>query len=182
MKKHIFGFALFCFIFLSFVLASAFFYAPPIPQIAQVAVPVFGEESLIDCEEPMKSTGISHEIISSYFFYDESKIVSKIRVLRNRREKAPAKIYITARYSAVVNIAERAADDVKILENPFVGADEQIVTITSLVSNRDSIDKDANIYMFINVTDRCFPLGNSGDATETKQVVFVHGETSIIRK
>lgn len=182
MKKHIFGFTLFCFIFVSFVFASAFFYAPPIPQIAQVALPVFDEEPLIDGEEPMKPTGISHEIISSYFFYDENKIVSKIRISRNKREKAPAKIYITARYSAVVNVAERAFDDVKILENPFAVADVQIVTITSLISNRDSINKDANIYMFTNVTDRSLPYRKSGEVTETKQVVFVHGETSVIRK
>lgn len=182
MKKHIFGFALFCFIFGSFVFASAFFYAPPILQIAEVALPVSDDEPLIDGEETVRPTGISHEIISSYFFYDESRIVSKIRISRNKREKAPAKIYITARYSAVVNVAERAFEDVKILENPFAGADERIVTITSLVSNRDSIAKDANIYMFTNVTDRSFPYTKSGDVTPTKQVVFVHGETSVIRK
>jgi hypothetical protein len=181
MKKHILGVALFCLIVASFVLIYTFFYAPSIPPKEAVRPPVSRTETRP--EKPFtcfpKSSKISHEVLSSQYFVDENKIVSKIRVTYNGAIRlAPSKIYVGTTFSSVGNIGKEGLGDTEMIENPFSESREKIVTVVSKVSGGKKIDIDENLYVLVSVTvyDGSTNYKKSREVTEAKAVLFVYGD------
>ena len=182
MRKHIFGFALFSFIFLSFAAVFALFRAAPVVNVAveEILPPNFTVEKETYCPKRTQSNALSYEIIGSYFFYDESRIVSRIRISWNRNTPPPAKIYVTTK------IASASGENIFVkgsgIESPFAESNSQIITVVSRISNRESV-KDSNLYVSANVTDDKDSVNyEKSNGAPPTQVIFVHGESSIIKK
>lgn len=185
MKKHILGFALFKLIVISFAVASAFFNVPPIPTLPKVEEarpPVIESNYRASCRKNRQSPArpISTEIITSNYFYDENKIVTRIRVTLDSAASAlPDKIYVTASYSPAGEMKKDSFGDLQIFENPFVSGLTRELTIVTRVSGSEKIGADDNLYVLINVSD----ADNSGrykskdNITQAKEVLTVYGKT-----
>jgi hypothetical protein len=185
MRKHIFGFALFSLIFVSFAVVFALFRTTPISTVREIKPPVIVTEEKNYCpKKTAEANAISHEIIGSSFFYDESRVVTTIRIWWNKTSPPPAKVYITTHFSEIGSVDGKGFGDEKILENPFAESNEKIVTVVSRVSNREAIDKNVNLYVFANVTDYADSMSymKGGETVIAKEVLLVHGESSIIKK
>lgn len=185
MKKHIFGFALFSFIVASFVFTYAFFSAPSIPSKESVRPPVAQleprEEKPYSCN--LRKNKLSYEVLSSQYFVDEDKIVSKIRVSLND-SVAPSRIYVGTTFSSAGNIGKNGYGDQITVENPFAEGREKIVTITSKVLEGEKIDIDENLYAMVSVTDYDGSTNykKSGAVTQAKPVLFVYGKSSMSKR
>ena len=183
MKKHIFGFALFSFIVASFVFTYAFFSAPSLVSKEAVKPPVAQYEPRE--EKPycnFRKNKLSYEVLSSEYFVDENKLVSKIRVSYNGAIRiAPSKIYVGATYSSAGNIGKNGFGDQLTVENPFVGTREKIVTIVSKVANGKKIDIDENLYVTVKVGDYdgSSNYQSNDEVTQAKSVLFVYGKDSM---
>ena len=184
MKKHVFGFALFGFIFVSFAFGFALFRTTQI-SIERKFKPmvVTGEEKTFCPKRVSEAGALSHEVISSYFFYDEERIVSKIRVSWNRTSPPPGKISVSAFFAYDSEYGDNFSVS-EIIENPFAESNERIVTISTDVSKRAPISRKANIYVhtFANESDGSNNAKTPNDAMLTTPVVFVHGASSVIKK
>lgn len=184
MKKHIFGFALFSFIIASFVFTYAFFSAPSLVSKEAVKPPAAQleprEEKPYTCN--FRKNKLSHEVLSSQYFVDENKIVSKIRVTLND-SVAPSTIYVNANYSAAGNIGKNGFGDQVRIENPFSEGREKIVTITSNVTDGKKFDIDENLYVLVSASDYDGSINykRKGEVTQAKSVLFVYGKSSLNR-
>lgn len=185
MKKHIFGFMLFSLIVASFGLVYAFFYAPAIPPKEAVKPPV---PQMVSRTEPrsycnLNKNKLSYEVLSSQYFVDENKIVSKIRVSLNGSVRvAPSKIYVGTSFSSAGNIGGKGFGDYQTVENPFAESREKIVTVVSKVWDGKKIDIDENLYVLVSVTDTDGSTNykKNTDVTQAKAVLFVYGDKSKI--
>ena len=188
MKKHILGFALFNFIFASFAFISAFFYAPPIPYVAEVKEQTEIKHSSDKSKKtscfPGKRKNISHEVISSQYFMDEGKVISKIKLVWSG-DSAPEKISVNSTFFTLKNYKKNNFGTFQVLENPFSDTNEKIVTIVSRVSDNQRIEKGENLYAFFNVSEG-YSTETSAESVITlansTEVLSVHGNNSIIKK
>ena len=184
MKKHIFGFALFSFIVASFVFTYAFFSAPSIPSKEAVKPPVSQPEP--QAEKPyscnLRKNNLSYEVLSSQYFVDEDRIVSKIRVSLND-SVAPSRIYIGTTFSSAVNIGNGGYGDQQTVESPFAEGREKIVTVVSKITDGKKIDIDENLYVLVHIADYDISRNykKSGEVTQAKPVLFVYGKSSLNR-
>lgn len=179
MKKHFIGFTLFSLIVASFVLVYAFFYAPACPPKEAVKPPV---PQTVTRTEPRRSycnlnrNKLSYEVLSSQYFVDENKIVSRIRVSLNGSVRvAPSKIYVGTTFSSAGNGGESRFGDYEVVENPFAESREKIVTVVSKAVNGRTIYIDENLYVRVSVSDYEGSV-KSADVTQAKAVLFVYGE------
>ncbi len=176
MRKHILGFGIFNLIFASFALVYAFFYAPAIPPKETVKPPIAQTET--QAEKPyfcnLRKNNLSFEVLSSQYFVNENKIISKIRVTFNGSIRvAPSKIYVATTYSSV---GKNGFGENKVLEDPFVDSRELVVDVVSKVSGGKKIDIDENLYVWVSVTDYDGSRNykKSGDFSDAKAVLFVY--------
>lgn len=182
MKKHVFGFALFSFIFLSFAVVFALFGTTQVSTIREFKHRIVTAEEKKFCpKRTSEASAISHEVISSYFFYDENRIVSTVRISWNRTSPPPVKISVSSVFAFAGDGNNFGVS--KIVENPFSESNEQIVTITTEVSEHEPISKKANLYVytFANEHHGSKAINMPEDFTLMTPVVFVHGESSIIK-
>jgi hypothetical protein len=179
MKKHILGFALFSFIVASFAFAYAFFFAPSLVSKEAVKPPVTQTETRTETPyySRTRCKKFSYEVLSSQYFVDENKIVTKIRVSQNE-SVAPAKIFVTTSFSSAGNIDKNTSVTYQIIENPFAEGREKIVTLVSRVNDGRKINIDENLYASVAVTDSDGATGykKSEEIMQTKPVLFVYGE------
>ncbi len=187
MKKHLFGFAIFGFIFASFAVAFAYFYAPPIPQIGEVKQsPVYLSEPRTSCFKKSENRkSLKHEIISSQYFYDENKVVSEIKLTWNGYGSAPEKINVVTILTASEYSKSGRNSTLQEFQNPF--ADSRIATIkvVSRILEAEKLDKGTNLYAFFRISGVNFnydDFDGNANLKEPTQVVFVHGNSSIIKK
>lgn len=189
MKKHLLGLAIFSIIFASFAFTFAFFYAPQIPQIAEIDEKVSDKQPIAgygktSCFRNSRKN-ISVKVVNSQYFFDEDKIISEIKLVWNGAGAPPEKIYLTTLISVSENKVENSFGGVvQILEEPFDDAKENTFKVVSRGSHNKKINKQNNLYVVAAASEF------SGDETEqisknvseAKEVVFVHGESSIIGK
>jgi hypothetical protein len=184
MKKHIFGFALFSIIVASFVFTYAFCSAPSLVPKEAVKPPVAQyeprEEKPYSCN--FRKNKLSYEVLSSQYFVDEDKIVSKIRVSLND-SVAPSRIYVGTTFSSAGNIGKDRFGDQMTVENPFSEGREKIVTITSKVVDGEKIDIDENLYVMVMVSvyDDAAKYKTRDEIRQAKPVLFVYGKSTISR-
>jgi hypothetical protein len=185
MRKHILGFAVFNLIVISFGLIYAFIYVPAIPKSDEVTQPVtparqpaVSYDYRASCHQN-KAKKISSEIISSNYYFNENKIVTKVRVTLGGAAPTPDKIFISADYSAARNLGKDGFGDRQMIANPFAIGRERIFTVVSPVSKNAGLSPRENLYVLVNVTDLDGSglSGSSNDLTQTKEVLFVHDKT-----
>lgn len=185
MKKHILGFAVFSFIFLSFAAAFAYFYAPPIPPVAVVKQPVYRVDTRTSCRtNPKKEENVSYEVISAQYDYDRDEVVSRIKLTWNGNGVKPKRVTVASSLTAEGKAGTVGSSLPQIFENPFSASAASIVTVETPLRTHRKPATDKNLYAYFVVTDE-----NSKLTTEAGElsgvptpVVFVHGEKSISRK
>lgn len=189
MKKHILGAAIFSVIFVSFAFVFAFFYSPQIPQITEVEPEINGKQPVVNYRKtscfPKNRKKISVEVVNSHYFFDEDKVYSEIKLTWNASSTPPEKIYLTTVVSASEDKAGNSFGGVfQILEEPFKDATEKTFKVVSRASDNKKIKIKDNLYVVAAASEY------SGDETEeasksfsdSKEVLFVHGKSSIIGK
>lgn len=201
MKKHILGFAIFSFIFASFAVAFAYFYAPPIPQISEVKTSVYQSDSRNTCRKKRSTaTNIKYEVISSEYFYNQNIIVSRIKLTWNGYGNAPEKISVIPQFASNGDSHKRKGNS-QFFNRPFT--DSGIITVIGDFSeDSDSVsakynkkfDRKKNLYAYFTIFDENSETNNPATfiSTNPAPVVFVHngyfgygsgsGESSEVRK
>ncbi len=188
MKKHILGLGIFGFIFASFAFAFAFFYVPPIPQIAEVDGKIELEKPLANNKKTScfhkKTKLISHYVETTQLDIEKGKLISNIRLKWNGGNELPKTVYLhTKFYSSEYNKDIKFVDTI-MLTNPFNDGTEKSIVIESDVSGISNISKVKNFYAEFGASDHfsneCF--SETFDSWQSKQVLLVHGNSSIIKK
>ncbi len=177
MRKHVVGFAVFSLIVGSFVVFYAFVFPPLIPDI--------GESDTAEQNGRKGSTGslrqgISHKVESVHFDLGSDKLISKIDV--NWRGESPADLFVKIRLYSPHDLDIVVFDTLTDANLDGMGgvvwfSEEQIPYATR-------IERTQNLYASFEVSDRPFEseetTGASGPVL--KEVLFVHGDRSIIQK
>lgn len=189
MKKHILGAAIFGFIFASFAVAFAVFYSPQLPQIPEVKQDSITGNPVISYGKTScfrnNRKNISVEVVNSQYFFDEDKIYSEIKLAWNGSGAPPKKIYLTTLASVTENKVNNSFGGVvQILENPFKDATEKTFKVVSRSSDNKKIKAQDNLYVIATASeDSNGEISESSKSfSEKKEVVFVHGESSVLRK
>ena len=177
MKKHILGFAIFSFIFASFAFAFTYFYAPPIPQISEVKIPVYQFESRNTCRKKRSTaTNIKYEIISAQYFYNQNKIISKIKLTWNGVGDAPSKINIVAKIGTSDELSNERIISPQFFDKPFLSSNFSIVELVIDNLGTERFDRKKNLYADFTIFDENSDTDNPdtfGSMNPTS-VVFVH--------
>lgn len=186
MKKHIFGLALFSFIFASFAFTFAYFYAAALPQIAVVKQPVFVPEgccrTLYSSDYTYLSRNLECRILNSEFNLDSNEFVSQISLKWNSDEKRPEKIFLSI---DIKTDKENYFYLKEVINKPFAANNETKVTVKSRLTRDALIDRKKNLY-----ASMLFSLNGSSTGSDEvhsrllqrHEVLLVHGNRSIIRK
>ena len=156
MKKHIFGFALFGFIFTIFAVAFAYFYAPPLPQIFAVDEKIYVKEITAIDNKPTyckkQENKLSAEVINSQYFVGKNKLISEVKLVWNGTGEPPKKVSVTTMFSDLDKSYGHSFGDVQIIENPFESASEKVLTFVSRGEENMNIAKDENFYVVTGVS------------------------------
>ena len=179
MKKHLLGLAIFSFIFSAFAFVFAVSVVPPIPQIAEVKVNYIPENSVSGYRQTSCFRGnrkkLSVEVINSHYITAENKIISKIKFVWTGADVPPEKINSITMFSSSENGNENLFSAAQIFENPFLSANEKIVTVVTKISGA-TIRKQDNLYVISSVFDPSNWEHSSGNkiSSETKEVLTIH--------
>lgn len=187
MRKHIFGFAVFSFIFASFAIVFAFINAPAIPKgdaVEVFGVPVYKSEKPSSCHKSAKEIkNVRYSVLSSEYFSGDETLVTVIKVDWNGDNDLPKEIAAEVSYSTAKNWRGRNFVTVKRFVNPFADSRSKIMTIVSKVKydNGDTLNSKDNNYAIVNVSDNVRKVLESelrNDLIEPTPIVYVHGEKS----
>lgn len=183
MKKHIFGFALFSFIFASFAFAFAFFYTPTIRRIEKIKQITSKTERPVF--RPKTQQDITYRVLSSEFDLDSGEFTSNIHLYWNRDGKAPRKIFVNTHLFTPEADEEGIFDERLVFTEPFGDSSGTTITIRYKVNYDLSFDRRKNLYASFDFSQDEFSndlTERSEDLSEFNQVLFIHGENSIIKK
>jgi hypothetical protein len=189
MKQHFLGLIIFSFIFASFAFAFAFFYAPPIPQIGEVEENFELTQPIKRYEKtscfPKRTKEITSEVVSSQLFLDEEKIISEIKLSWNGSGEPPKKVSVMTNFFTLKNDGKFSFGTLQVFDEPFNGETEKTFSVVSRITDKQKIGKHNNFYVISSASDfysadtKGEPDKGIADAT---QVLFVHGDDSIIKK
>jgi hypothetical protein len=186
MKKHLFGFAIFSLIVAAFVMVYAFFYAPAIPPKETVKPPVAHTDTQV--ERPyscrLSRNKISYEVLSSEFDRDKNKFTSKVKLTWNGASQAPEKIYIDLKFVTSSQLDKPLHFISQKIDNPFPDGNQRITTIESEDVPAGKVNKNENLYAIYQFSQNDLSEENPNktiDLSEAKQVLFIHGEDSVIK-
>lgn len=185
MKKHIIGFTIFAFIVGSFVSIWALFgyftqTIPNVPTVQPDKMPVFASDKRSSCDKRQREK-FSYEVVDSYYFADENLVVSTLKLRWNGYGAPPKNIYVNTKLFTADN-KQINSDGGTYLKNLFTGSNEMNVTVrtTPLKSMKDKLsenfyaDFDFSAEPDVNLSSKTF--------FSPKQVIVVHGDSSIISK
>lgn len=185
MKKHIFGFTLFIFIFASFALAYTFFTAPAIPSKDAVKPPVSQTETRV--EKPyschFKQKKLSYEVLSSQLDADKNQLTSKVRVIWTASGEPPKEIFVRTELFTLdqseTSISFEPLAFTKVFENRN---EATLVILSDLKKANGKIDGRENLYVNFELSENN-PAENfskpSRDLARAYQVLFIHDKISM---
>lgn len=182
MKKHIIGFTLFTFIVGSFAIIWALFgfftqTIPNIPKVESDNLPVFKSENRRNCR--MKREIISYEVVDSYYFADENVVVSTLKLKWNGYGTPPESISILPSIFTADNKTVISGQGT-FLRDIFESKKEVNVTVRTYPHGVAKNLLNENIYTDFYVTSETGARLNSDFEATPRQVIVVHGESSII--
>lgn len=178
MKKHVFGFALFVLIVVAFTFVFAFFRAGAIPEVLAVEDPKSLPVRSIIIDHAAKS--IPHEVIGAYFDLDSGKLISKIKVKLDKN--GPKELIVRAELTVFQSFRSELCSPARV--QSFSSENEAIVVFEENVVNAGQIDRNDNLYVSFSVYDKAFSPDDAeiqGDLATIQQVLFVHGNESILK-
>lgn len=174
MKKHVLGLTIFGFIFASFAFAFAFFYAPPIPEVEEVRLPVYKSEPTASCRKSAKK--LSYEIISSQLDLEKNKLYTRVSLKWNGREPAPKSLFVNFAVS-------KPSENMVIYESTNVVSAFAInnraeVLIETDVDRNSLNGKLENIYTKLSISEQFVNAKLDESYSESFPVVVSHGHDS----
>lgn len=182
MKKHIIGFTIFAFIVGSFVSIWALcgYFTQEIPNVSKVEsdeLPIFASDKKTSCF-PKRRGKLSYEVVDSYYFVDEQKVVSTLKLSWNGYGISPKNLTVVPK---VLNSNNRELmllnNDGKFLKDIFSGNNEVFVTVSS-DTYKSAIQRKDNFYVTFEIVSDDGYL-NVEQNSAPHQVIVVHGESSI---
>ena len=187
MKQHILGLAIFSFIFASFAVVFAFFNTPSLPEIAEAEQNNNGKQPFFSygnfCSRGSRKN-LSVEVVNSELHFDKGRIISEVKLTWNGVDTPPKGIYLLTTVNSIS--AEKSVNSFdgvyRILKNPFENATEKTIKVVSRMSVNKQIKTEDNLSVIAiasEFTDDQTEETNKS-YSERKEVVFVHGENSII--
>ncbi len=189
MKKHIFGFAMFCLIVASFALVYTFFYAPAIPPKETVKPPVALTE--VSKERPytcrMNRNKVSYEVQSAVFDFENNKFISKITLYWEGRGTPPKEILVEPELFTLENVEKSVADSKaigpKTLVDPFKDGDQATVTIEYNFVQSNQVSRDNNMYVVFNFRDKegDYLMKTNKTLPEAYQVLVNFGKSPTVK-
>ncbi|MGI9056137.1 MAG: hypothetical protein ACR2F2_10090 [Pyrinomonadaceae bacterium] len=184
MKKHIIGFTIFTFIVGSFAIIWALFgyftqTIPTVPKVESDNVPVFKSENRRSCR--MKDEKISYEVVDSYYFADENVVVSTLKLKWNGYGTPPESITILPKIYTADNETVISGQGT-FLRDIFESKKEVNVTVKTFPYGLSKKLLNENIYTDFYVTSETGASVKSDFEATTRQVIVVHGESSIIAR
>jgi hypothetical protein len=180
MRKHIFGLAIFTFIIGSFALIYAFFNAPPIPQIPEVKPFAAETQPAFSCRK--KQQEIDYEVQNVQFDFNSNKLISNVKLIWKGAGEPPKNVYVSPQIFTLDNSANSVFLNTEQFLNPFEKGRSGNVTFTS---NVEQIGSANNLYVIYSISRDYtnIPFVNKNEKiAKAKQVLFVHGNSSIIKK
>lgn len=167
MKKHIFGFALFSLIIVSFVFTCALFNSSvEVINIETTAHKINNNQKLL-----------VYKVKSVQFDLDSGKLISNVEFTWNGFEP-PTEIFMNAK---VTGFDQNKTFDFFVfdrLDQPFKNGNNIIVTFETTAERYDGDEKD-NLYASFGVSNEAMPKETGSEITP---VLFVHGKSSIVKK
>lgn len=186
MKKHIFGFVLFSLVIASFALVYAFFNAPSIPPKEAVKPPVAQTETRE--EKPyfcnLRRNNLSFEVQSSQFDLDNNKLTSKVKVYWNGNENPPKQIYLTGNLFTLAQKETSKSIEPLVFTSAFNNRREATLVVLSNFGEEIKFDQRQNLYVNLKFSESDSSENYSKPSinlAEANQVLFVHGESSVIK-
>jgi hypothetical protein len=186
MKKHIFGFVLFSLVVASFALVYAFFNAPSIPPVEAVKPPVAQTETRE--EKPyfcnFRRNNFSYVVQSSQFDLDNNKLTSKVKVYWNGNGNPPEQIYLTGNLFTLDQKGTSKSIEPMVFTGAFNNRREATLVVLSNIGNETKFDRRQNLYVNLKFSENDTSENSSKpgkNLAEANQVLFVHGEGSVIK-
>jgi len=186
MKKHIFGFVLFSLIVASFVLVYAFFNTPSIPPKEAVKPPIARmetrEEKPYYCN--LRRNKISFEVQNSQFDLDKNELTSKVKVYWNGNENPPKQIYLTGNLFTLDQKEISKTIEPMVFTGTFNNRREATLIVLSKIDKEIKFDERQNLYLNLKFSENDSSENYSKPSknlAEASQVLFVHGENSVIK-
>lgn len=187
MKKHIIGFTIFAFIVGSFVSIWALFgyftqTVPNVPKVESDNLPVFVSDTRRSCSK-QKREKISYEIVNSYYFDDEKTVVSTLRLKWNGFGIPPENLVFTPKFviggKEATAVGKSQSRQVNLNDMPD-GSPRELNMSVSVNQPFSKNDLKENIYVDFNISSESGEQFGLNKPSNPKQVILVHGESSII--
>ncbi|MBC7901236.1 MAG: hypothetical protein H7070_14415 [Saprospiraceae bacterium] len=176
MKKHVFGFVIFSVIVVTFI--AIFFAADRLRMPSVNEVEIRDERVIVSCPTS-RSAVLPHKVQSVQFDLDSKKLIVKIRVGVGR---SPQKLFVNAKLSDLNGFSFDFVETATVALN---NRNEAYLSFETYVPDSERIDRTQNFYFSAVVSESAFTdvehLQNNG-AAHMRQVLFVHGNASILKK
>ena len=185
MKKHILGFTIFAFIVGSFISVFALlgYFTQTIPNVPKVEsdnLPVFKSDRKTSCSKPQREK-ISYEVVDSYYFADEKKVVSTLKLKRNGYGITPKGFTVVPKIFNSNNREMLFPNNGTYLQDVFSGNNEVFVTVSSSMIDSADLPRKDNFYIaFDFISDQGFLTVKQSPSPH--EVTFVHGDSSTISR
>jgi hypothetical protein len=176
MNKHVLGAVVFSVVVGSFAIGYSLLFPTPIPELPALVTPN-AEPRVEHCRRGGKSEQrISFEILSSNLLVSEERIVSKILVKLQPGAESPDSIFVQTKFTDASNAETAGFGKYEVIENPFDGSRERIVTVISSANTLDD-----NIYLSATVGELDPAAGRhmASSLTKTKAVLAVFGNATL---
>ena len=186
MKKHIFGFVLFSLVIASFAFVYAFFNAPSIPPVEAVKPPISQAETRE--EKPyfcnLRRNNLSFEVQSSQFDLDKNELTSKVKVYWNGNGNPPEQIYLTGNLFTFDKLETSKSIEPMVFSGTFNDRREATLIVLSNIGDEIKFNERQNLYVNLKFSENKSSENYSKpgkNLAEASQVLFVHGENSVIK-
>lgn len=188
MKKHIIGFTIFAFIVGSFVSIWALlgYFTQTIPNVPTVqtdSMPVFASEKKTSCFTRQKREKLSYQVVNSYYFDDKKSLVSTLRLKWNGIGFPPENLVITPKFiiggKEVTALGKSQSRKVNLTDFPD-GTKREINMSVNVDQPFSKSELKENIYVDFDISSESGEQFGLIKFSNPKQVVVVHGESSII--
>ncbi len=179
MKKHLFGFAIFSFIFASFAVAFAYFYAPPIPQISVIEE---NEPFQLITESVEKTScfgvtkkDISYQIQYTQYDSDNDQFISKMYVTWKGNGEAPKKLFVATKIYTLEQRKFAEHFSSMVFTEPFENSKTAMLIVKFKIPE-NLFDKKQNLYATFNFSESSNDEYefSSGTTTESQSVLYFH--------
>lgn len=170
MRKHILGLAVFSLIFVSFAFAFAYIYAPPIPQVEEVKIPVYKSEKPSSCHKSAKK--LSYEIISSQLDLQKKKLYTRVSLKWNGREPAPKSLFVNTNLT-IPSENYLIYDSTNIVTGFNIGNTTTVLLESDVRDSFSNYRKD-NIYLKLSISEKFVDAKLDESYSESFPVVVSH--------